>query len=236
MNVKKKYFIISVLPFLLSINFVFSQGSKNPNSTKSQTANINDLQVSLHEEIINNVFSEIGEITGTNEYKVLLITGKYHWTVSNSKINLRADSSFFTCDSKVEVGPFNYKTPVKGKVKIWFDNPTNKINVKITTAIFELYTNVLGKKIHIKNIELADYFKDPFQFDGPKDMATDFEFWTPDSVKKKIYMKPCNCALEVKNKEIITKCEVTVSNKPIKDKVEKSNLTNNESTEPKKEK
>ena len=175
---------------------------------------MNDFGVTLHEETLNKIFESMGEITGTNEYSVLLIKGKYHWSVNQSRINLKPDSSDFTCLAKVDVGPFNYKTPVHGRVKIWFDNEKNLINVKVTTAIFELYTVVLGKKIHIKDIELADYFKDPFQFEGPKTMGTDFEFMTPDSVLKKVYMKPCDCEMEVQKKQIVTRCEVKVSDKP----------------------
>lgn len=175
---------------------------------------LNDFSVLLHEETMNKVFDAIGEISGTNDYNVYLISGKYHWTVINPRINLKPDSSDFTCDAKVRVGPFEYKTPVKGRVKIWFDNAKNMINVQITTAIFELYTKVLGKKIHIKDIELADYFKDPFQFEGPKSMATDFSFLTPDSVLKHVYIKPCDCDMAVRWKEIITMCEVQVSDKP----------------------
>lgn len=175
---------------------------------------LNDFSVLLHEETMNKVFDAIGEISGTNDYSVLLIKGKYHWTVINPRINLKPDSSDFTCDAKVTVGPFEYKTPVKGNVKIWYDNGKNLINVQLTSAIFELYTKILGKKVHIKNIELAEYFKDPFQFEGPKTMSTEFEFLTPDSVLKKIYIQPDNCGMEVRWKEIITRCEVKVSDKP----------------------
>ena len=208
--------------FFLTVFFSVAQPEMNA-QTKSNEINkgkknnskiMNDISITLHEETLNKVFDAIGEITGTNEYSVLMLKGKYHWTVVNSKINLKPDSSDFTCDAKVQVGPFDYKTPVKGKVKIWFDSLNNKINVKILTAVFELYTKVLGKKIHIKNIELAEYFKDPFQFDGPESMSSDFEFLTPDSVLKKVYFRPCDCQLEITHKKIITNCEVMVSQKP----------------------
>jgi hypothetical protein len=195
--------------------FLHNIHAQNPSKTKNNKKNLNDFSFTLHEETLNKVFETIGEISGTNYYSVLLISGKYHWTIINPKINLKPDSSDFTCDAKVRVGPFNYKTPVKGRVKIWLDNDKNKINVKITTAIFELYTMVFGKKIHIKNIELANYFKDPFLFEGPKSMGTDFEFITPDSVKKKVFIRPCDCELETSYKKMTAKCEVQVSDKPI---------------------
>ena len=125
----------------------------------------NDFSVLLHEETINKVFTAIGEISGKNEFEALLIKGHYKWTIVNPKINLLPDSSDFTCDAKVVVGPFKYSTQVTGNVKIGYDNEYNEISIKITKAIFELYTVILGKKIHIKDIHLEDYFKEPFAFE-----------------------------------------------------------------------
>ncbi len=179
----------------------------------------NDFSVILHEETINKVFSAIGEISGKNEFEVLLIKGHYAWTIVNPKINLLPDSSDFTCDAKVVVGPFKYSTQVTGNVKIGYDNESNEISIKITKAIFELYTVILGKKIHIKDIHLEDHFKDPFTFEGPKSFATDMSFTLPDSTVKKIYVQPTECLMKVEKQMIITACEVIASDKPIDKKV-----------------
>lgn len=177
---------------------------------------LNDFAVSLHEESINKVFIALGDIKGSNDYEVMLIKGKYHWTIKNPRINLKPDSSDFTCDAVVDVGPFNYKTQVVGNVKIAYDNSKNQISLQISRAIFELYTMLFGKKIHIKDIHLEDHFKDPFLFEGPKTLATDMEFTMPDSTKKKIFIQPTDCAMKVKLKEICTACEVVASDKPFK--------------------
>lgn len=177
---------------------------------------INDFSVALHEEAINKIITAIGDIKGANDYEVLLISGKYHWTVQNPKINIRPDSSDFTCDALVNVGPFNYKTQVIGNVKITYDNDKNLIFIKISRAIFELYTMLLGKKIHIKDIHLEDYFKEPFTFEGPKTMATNMEFMMPDSTLKKIYVQPTACKMELKWREICTSCEIVSADKPFK--------------------
>ncbi len=179
----------------------------------------NDFSVLLHEETINKVFAAIGEISGKNDFEVLRIKGQYKWTIVNPKINLLPDSSDFTCDAKVTVGPFKYNTQVTGNVKIGYDNELNEISIKITKAIFELYTVILGKKIHIKDIHLEDHFKDPFTFEGPKSFATDMSFTLPDSTVKKIYVQPTECIMKVEKQMIVTSCEVTASDKPIDKKV-----------------
>lgn len=185
-------------------------------SFNSFSQKYNDFAVTLHEDAINKVFTAIGEIKGSNDYEVMLIKGKYYWKIVNPKINLKPDSSDFTCDAKVEVGPFNYSTQVIGNVKVSYDSKKNEIIIKITRAIFELYTVLFEKKIHIKDIHLEDHFKEPFVFEGPKTLATDMEFTMPDSTKKKIYVQPTDCEMRVKLKEICTSCEIAASDKPFK--------------------
>lgn len=181
-----------------------------------QKKDINDFSVSLHEEAVNKVLAAVGDIHGSNDYSVMLIHGKYHWTIKNPKISIRPDSSFFNCDAFVIVGPIDYKTQVVGDVKISYDDLRNQISIKVTRAVFELYTIMFGKKVHIKNIHLEEYFKDPFVFDGPRSMTTEMAFTMPDSTLKKIYVQPTECKMELKWKEIYTACEVAASDKPFK--------------------
>ncbi len=176
--------------------------------------NKTDFAVVLNENTLNKIFTAIGQIKGKNTFEVLLIKGNYEWTILNPKINLKPDSSDFTCDAKVDVEPFNYKTQVIGNVKIDYDNKTNLIKIKITRAIFELYTMIFGKKIHIKDIHLEDHFKDPFVFEGPKTFATDMQFTMPDSTIKRIFVQPTDCVMKVVKQAIVTTCDIAASDKP----------------------
>lgn len=177
----------------------------------------NDFAFVLSERAVNKVFAAIGEINGKSEYEVLgVIKGHYNWKIVNPKINFKPDSSDFTCDAKVQVGPFGYKSQVLGRVKIEYDNETNLISIRISYAVFELYTMVLGKKIHIKDIHLEDYFKDPFLFEGPKSFATDMKFTMPDSTVKQIYVQPTVCVMKVVKMAIKTSCDIAAQDKPFK--------------------
>ncbi|MBP8033727.1 MAG: hypothetical protein KAZ71_03960 [Bacteroidia bacterium] len=180
----------------------------------------NDFAFVLSERAVNKVFTAVGEINGKSEYEVLgVIKGHYNWKVLNPKISFKPDSSDFTCDAKVEVGPFGYKSEVLGHVKIGYDGKTNLISIKITDAVFELYTMVLGKKIHIKDIHLEDYFKDPFLFEGPKSFATDMSFTMPDSTTKQIYVQPSDCVMKVVKMAIKTSCDIVAQDKPFKKEI-----------------
>lgn len=179
-----------------------------------------DIAFVLSERAVNKVFTAIGEINGKNQYEVLgIIKGDYKWKILNPKINFKPDSSDFTCDAKVEVGPFSYKSQVLGNVKITYDSKQNLIAIKITKAVFELYTMVLKKKIHIKDIHLEDYFKDPFVFEGPKSFATDMTFTMPDSSVKKIYVQPTECVMKVVRQAIKTTCDISAQDKPFKNEL-----------------
>ncbi len=182
--------------------------------------NANDFAFVLSERAVNKVFTAIGETNGKSEYEVLgIIKGHYNWKVINPKINFKPDSSDFTCDAKVEVGPFGYKSQVLGRVKITYDNKSNLISIKITSAVFELYTMVLGKKIHIKDIHLEDYFKDPFVFEGPRSFATDMSFTMPDSTLKQIYVQPTQCVMKVSKQIIKISCDIEAQDKPFKKEI-----------------
>ncbi len=178
----------------------------------SQNMN-NDFTVVLNEEALNKVFAAIGDIKGSNDYEIMLIKGKYNWTVIKPSISIRPDSSQFNCLAKVEAGLFDYISTVKGDVKITYNDQKNEIQVKITRAVFELYTMILSKKVHIKNIDLADHFKDPFIFEGPRTTSTNFEFTMPDSTIKRIYIQPTACDMEIHWREIVSRCEISATDK-----------------------
>ena len=129
-------------------------------------------------------------------------------------MKIRPDSSHFSCDVKVNVGPFTYNTTVPGDIKISYNKTRNQIEVKVVRAIFELYTHVLGKKIHIKEIDLADNFKEPFAFEGPQPMTCDFDYTCPDGKIKKIYMQPTEAEIKIKWQEIHTNFEVEACDVP----------------------
>lgn len=183
-------------------------------SQKKSLSQPNDFAVSLHEEAINKVLVALGDIRGTNNYEVMLINGTYTWTIRNPKINIRPDSSFFTCDALVNVSLFSYSSKVVGEVKINYDNDRNLIYVKISRAVFELYTMIFGKKVHIRDIHLEEYFKEPFAFEGPRTITTEMEFPMPDSSKRKILIQPTECRMELKWKEICTACEISACQVP----------------------
>jgi hypothetical protein len=174
----------------------------------------NDFSVVIHEEMINKILKAIDSVNGSNDYEVVFLKGKYHYTARNFKMRIRPDSSHFTCDVKVNVGPFNYRVSVPGDIRISYNKSRNQVEVQVVHAIFELYTHVLGKKIHIRDIDLAENFREPFSFEGPQTMSCDFDYTCPDGSVKKIYMQPTDCELKIRWQEIVANFEVEACDVP----------------------
>ena len=180
----------------------------------AQKKAINDFSVVINEESINKILDAVGPINGSSKYDIYVTDVEYKWIVENARIQVRPDSSQFICDAKVQAGIFKYKTQVHGDVKIIYDPVLNQIQAKIVRAVFELYTQLFGKKIHIKNIDLADNFAYPFIFEGPRSMNTSFDFKMPDNSNKKIYLQPSTCTIELKWKEILVLFEIDACDTP----------------------
>jgi hypothetical protein len=173
-----------------------------------------DVEVVLHEDVINKVLAAIGNISDTAEYKVFFYSGTYKWTVIDPKIELEANGQAeFKCDVLVEAGFVHYRSEVVGRADVSYDKQKNLINVKIVHGIFEIYTRVLGSKLHITNIDLAEYYSDPLTFEGPMSLVTAIPFTMPDNSIKTIYAVPEDCTLLVQEHKIVVNCEVGFTDK-----------------------
>jgi hypothetical protein len=164
--------------------------------------------------MLNKCFAALGPISGKEPYKVLFMNDSFQWTLINPKIHLHPGKADFTTDVSVKAGPFSYTTTCTGDVGIWFDRQKNLINVKITKCLVEIYTKFLGTKYHIKYIDLASQFTDPFTFEGPVSTNTEMDMEMPDGTIRRLYMVATDCDLSVKEKQIVVPCEVEFSQTP----------------------
>lgn len=171
-----------------------------------------DIQVVLHEELINKMLKAVGDISDTANYKVLFYTGSYRWTVINPRIELKASGKAqYKCDVKVEAGFIHYQNEVVGDADVSYDKEKNLINIKILHGIFEIYTRILGAKMHITDIDLAQYYSEPLTFEGPMTLTTSMEFTMPDGTKKLMEAVPVDCQLLVEEHKVIVNCQVEFS-------------------------
>lgn len=173
----------------------------------------NDLKIILHEEMINKSLAALGNITGKEPYKVLFVSDTFTWTLINPRIYLHQGYAQFTTDVNVTAGPFSYSTPCTGDVLIWYNRDSNLINVKITRAVVGIYTKVLGQKYHIKDIDLAQHFTDPFTFEGPAATSSEMPVQMPDGSTKVLEMTTTSCDIIIMEDQVMIPCEVEFKEK-----------------------
>lgn len=166
------------------------------------------MKVVVHEETLNKLFAAIGEINGASDYKLLFFSGKYYWTVKNPKMELKPGIADYIADVQVRTGMFSYSSQIIGDVAITYNLDSNLIEVKVTRAVFAIYTKILGRKFHVKDVDIARYYKEPFTFEGPATMETNMEFTLPDNSVKRITAKPSSCDVIVENDQIVVPCEI----------------------------
>ena len=186
-----------------------------PDPTQTVTNPPNDLKVILHEEMINKSLAALGNITGKEPYKVLFVQDSFQWTLINPKIYLHPGKSEFVTDVNVTAGPFSYSTPCTGDVLIWYDRTKNLINVKITKAIVGIYTKMFGVKQHIKDIDLASHFEDPFVFTGPAATSSEMPMEMPDGSIKTLVMTTTSCDIIILEDQLMVPCEVEFKEKVV---------------------
>src|ERR1041385_6960981 len=171
----------SRLPFLILSLFILFSACHGPKHVKHTDAPAytpppaqvkttpapDDMQVIITEDMMNKCFKALGPISGKEAYSVLFVNDTFTWTLINPQIHLHEGKADFTTDVNVVARPFAYTTSVTGDVSIWYDRPKNLINVKITKCIVEIYTKIFGAKYHLKDVDIASEFTDPFTFEGP---------------------------------------------------------------------
>lgn len=181
--------------FLLGAILIF-----NALICRSQT--VPDITLSLHETTINKLLGAIGTIADTSEYKILFIKGKYNWQVNHARIELNDGEALFYADVRVETGPFSYSDHISGNMNVMYNPKTNKLILTLNSAKFAVKTKALGKEQVLSTIDLANFYKEPIEFDGPIAMEQDFEFEMPGGNMKRLKAVIKDCEIFVLDEKI----------------------------------
>ena len=134
----------------------------------------NHLELFIHEDIINNFLSAIGEISGGGK-----IGGfDYNWKVSNFFIVINDEKAEFFGTIRLESGQFDRKDLIIGNVTINYDENENLIYVKIDDVDIDIdisqIFNTIPKDIVNINVDLSQYFAEPFKIQAPQPKTTTY--------------------------------------------------------------
>ncbi len=175
---------------LLSLSFVLFL-------TKPSFSQNYDMVVNVTDKMINKLLAAIGPVSGEEEYSIMFIKGKYQWKVENPVIKLDEGKSWFEADVKVNTGNLSYSDRVNGLININYNKQTDKLELRFDHAMVDIKTKILGKEKLITTIDIANYYKVPFIFDGPGSYAEEFSFEMPDGSIKRLKTVVKNCDIAV---------------------------------------
>ncbi len=177
----KKFSFIYFLSFLSLIIFLimfFSFQGSNPA----------DASIQISEGTLNKFLIAVGDLSNTEKFSVLGLSGTYTWLVQNPAITLLPGKAKFTGDVTITINPGNIVTKSKadGEVSVNYNPENNKIQIRVTKAIVEIKTNILGNMVKIAEIDLAKYYQIAFDFPGPKPFEKFVDVKMPNNTIKKI--------------------------------------------------
>ncbi|MFQ6607898.1 MAG: hypothetical protein ACE5EE_05095 [Fidelibacterota bacterium] len=171
-----------IIKFLsLSIIFSSSMGSYLTADPASH-----HVAVSLHEDMINNFFTSIGEISGKGSKKVFGKKVKYTWTVKDPYVDIEPGTASFKAKVEIKAGAFKSIKEANGKMEITYLPESNRIKIKVKETKVKLSFKFLGQKVPIGSINLAKYYKPSFEFAGPQPIQNQIEVELPDDSKRVI--------------------------------------------------
>jgi hypothetical protein len=167
-----------------------------------------DAAVVVYQSTLNGFLAAVGPVSGTDDFNVLGMKGKYRWTVKNPHIEIKPDHAQLIGDADVRVGPIAYGTMVTGDVMVYYNQELNRISVKVLRASFEVYTKIFGKKIHITDVDISKYYRPEFEFAGPQPMQPNVTVNLPNGTTKTIFITPVNQNLRLEENRIVVSSDL----------------------------
>ena len=146
----------------------------------------NHMELFVHEDIINQFLFSFGDIKGRDNIGPF----SYNWNVSNLRIDISPEKSEFKADVDLKSGNFNRQDLIIGNVIINYEKEENLILVKIEDVIIDIdvsdVINFIPKDAVLVNIDLSQYFIEPFKIEGPQPKSISYKIDISDDSQKKI--------------------------------------------------
>jgi len=165
------------------------------------------ISLSLHENLINDFFNNMGAIEGEGE----IVFGKYNWRLVEPRIDIEKDTILFTSKVRLSIGEIKTHEKVVGWVSSSYNQQLNKVILKIEEAKVILDVDLFGKNIVITELDIANYFDKPFKLDGPQPMSEHIEFTLPDGSKREIKIGVNQSYMVLQKDEILVKTALDFS-------------------------
>ena len=187
------------LYIIILFSFLFSHVVQD--STQIIQEDPYHISLIVHEELINDFFRNMGKIEGKGETGLM----SYRWKLIDPKIDIEEDTILFISKIRLSVGDFKTHKNVEGWVSATFDQAINKIKLKIEEAKVILDIDLFGKNIVLTESDIAHYFTDAFNLNGPAPMSELVEFNLPNGETRQINVQTNQSYLSIIKDAILVK-------------------------------
>jgi hypothetical protein len=156
-----------------------------------------DVKVVIRQSLLNKLLHAVGEVKGGGTYTILLIKGKYSWNVNEASVRLEPGKAAFEAKVHVKANPLSYTDDIHGVFDVQYNPISNKMEMKLQHCYFDIYTQILKKRIKIATVDLASFYKEALEFYGPMSYSSQFEFEMPDKSIKRLKAHVQRCDIQV---------------------------------------
>ena len=163
------------------------------------------ISLSLHENLINDFFSNMGAIEGKGETAI----GSYNWKLIEPRIDIEEDTILFFSKVKLSVGDLKTYKEVIGWVSATYNQDINKVILQIEEAEVILDIDIFGKNFVITELDIAHYFDKPFKLSGPQPMSDNIEFNLPNGSIREISVGTNQSYMTLTKDAILVKTSLT---------------------------
>jgi hypothetical protein len=126
-----------------------------------------DVEVRLHERVLNTVISVLAPINGEGDFNSPLGGGHYTWVLKNPRLTVQNDGLSFIANTRVSLNGVTYDTTSKGRATTRINDKTKKIELQIEKASFALQLSIFGNKIHLTDVDISSMVNQKFALDTP---------------------------------------------------------------------
>ena len=165
--------------FLFSIIFAFAQADAD---TNIQQPNPDHISLTIHEDLINVFFQNMGEIRGEGTSSVM----DYSWFLLEPRVEIEENQAHFYAKVRAKTKNFRITRDVVGTMSVTFDQEQNILDVMVDKADVILDVDIFGKNIVLGKLDIAKHFTKSLKLDGPQGVANDIEFNLPSGEAKKM--------------------------------------------------
>ena len=133
-------------------------------------------ELGLNLRNVNDFFKNMGNVEGKGKAGLT----SYRWKLIEPRIDIEEDTILFFSKIRLSVGELKTHKNVEGWVSTFYNQETNKVQLKVEEAKVILDIDIFGNNVVLTELDIAHYFSKPFNLNGPQPMSEHVEFDLPN--------------------------------------------------------